>query len=621
MIDDDLRRLLDNLPSADLFSFLPNPQSTVYCGFGVLAEKTPRHLSTLEIDQLKSQGNWAEDWQTILVSPDFIPDFIHHNIFSGSNYLERLDGSRLELPNGNYLLSGIFNSSLQNAEIAATSAIHRCDSIANTLICSQAICQGSTFSHDGKKSSFGNGINIKAGIETGGRELQIFVDLSLELAEFLLRHPGNKKIQENLKIWLNKYLINIEKNYTIVGPYSLVSDSSRIINSYLGAASQVQGSNLIENSCLAGNTQDPCFVTQNSIVRNSILQEGVHVEFGSIIESSMMFEHSEANQHGKVVESLVGPNSGISKGETTASFLGPFVGFHHQSLLIAAFWPQGRGNIAYGANVGSNHTSRVPDQEFWPGEGMFFGLGCTVKYPSNFSKAPYTILAAGVTTLPQRVEYPFSLINEPIAYYLEVPPGYNNLIPAWGLSENLYSLYRNEGKYKARNKAKRNTFDLNLFRDDILEMMKQAIKKLESPRERKTVYLPSDINGIGKNMLTDENRLKALEAYQFFITLSQYRKEARLVQALERSAKLDEIKTNDRQKYHKNLTALSKMLPLLVQKVELSRDRDYERGKTIMDDYALTHYSTDKDPFVLQTRNEINDELEQLFKSLRVLES
>jgi hypothetical protein len=81
-------------------------------------------------------------------------------------------------------------------------------------------------------------------------------------------------------------------------------------------------------------------------------------------------------------------------------------------MLIAALWPEGKGNIAAGANVGSNHTSRAPDQEFWPGEGLYVGLGVNIKYPADFTQAPYTIIATGVSTLPQKVAFPFSLINK-----------------------------------------------------------------------------------------------------------------------------------------------------------------------------------------------------------------
>src|SRR5947207_10027121 len=119
----------------------------------------------------------------------------------------------------------------------------------------------------------------------------------------------------------------------------------------------------------------------------------------AVVDRSVLTEHSHAERHGKVTASIIGPNSGVGGGEVTSSLVGPFVGFHHQALLIAALWPEGKGNVAYGANAGSNHTSRAPDQEFRPGEGAFLGLGVNIKFPADFSQAPYTVLAPGITTL------------------------------------------------------------------------------------------------------------------------------------------------------------------------------------------------------------------------------
>src|SRR3712207_7220929 len=48
------------------------------------------------------------------------------------------------------------------------------------------------------------------------------------------------------------------------------------------------------------------------------------------------------------------------------------------------------------AKAGSNHTSRAPDQEFRPGEGLFLGLGVNIKFPSDFRGSPYSVIACGV---------------------------------------------------------------------------------------------------------------------------------------------------------------------------------------------------------------------------------
>jgi hypothetical protein len=140
----------------------------------------------------------------------------------------------------------------------------------------------------------------------------------------------------------------------------------------------------------------------------------------------------------------------VAEGELTASLFGPFVGFHHQSLLIAALWPSGRGNVGYGANIGSNHTGKAPDQEVRPGEGTFFGLATSIKFPFNMAKSPYSIIASGVTCMPQKLEMPFSLINSPSENITGLSNSINEIIPAWMLTNCMYALLRNESKFKSR---------------------------------------------------------------------------------------------------------------------------------------------------------------------------
>ena len=148
-----------------------------------------------------------------------------------------------------------------------------------------------------------------------------------------------------------------------------------------------------------------------AIVRHSLLQWGAVAEDGAYVERSLLAEASTVTRKGNrdgLGRSV--PTPGSAEGEVSASVVGPFVGFNHHALLVSACWPEGRGNVGYGANVGSNHTGRAPDQEIHPGEGTFFGLGVNVKMPANFSEAPYTIIATGVDTGPQRLRFPFSLM-------------------------------------------------------------------------------------------------------------------------------------------------------------------------------------------------------------------
>ncbi|MBN2587105.1 MAG: DUF4954 family protein, partial [Candidatus Fermentibacteraceae bacterium] len=260
-------------------------------------------------------------------------------------------------------------------------------------------------------------------------------------------------------------------------------------------------------------------ITDGALVRDSILKWGARADSMAVVERSVVDEASTVEKHGKLTSSFLGPNSVLGAGEVTASLAGPFTACHHQSLLIAARWPEGRGNIGYGANVGSNHTSRLPDQEIRPGEGMFFGLACSVKFPADYSRAPYSIIATGVTTLPQRVEFPFSLICDPFVRAEGVPPAYNQILPAWVLSDNMFAVLRNDRKFRERNSATHwQQENRPAVRKETVELMERAVHLLEV-EETRDVYLERHIPGLGKNFMTEEHRQKALESYGFHMGL------------------------------------------------------------------------------------------------------
>ena len=87
------------------------------------------------------------------------------------------------------------------------------------------------------------------------------------------------------------------------------------------------------------------------------------------------------------------------------------------------------------SGVNSNHTSKAPDQEIRPGEGVFFGLGTCIKFPANYQKAAYSVIATGVCALPQKVEFPFALINTPGESITGLSPAINEISPGWLLSD------------------------------------------------------------------------------------------------------------------------------------------------------------------------------------------
>jgi hypothetical protein len=358
----------------------------------------------------------------------------------------------------------------------------------------------------------------------------------------------------------------------------VVEDSILLQDAVIDGAASVRGSILLPG---AG-------VRDGAVVRSGVLQWNAVADSMSFVDRSMVGECSVVESHGKLTSSFLGADSVLGGGEITASLTGPFTGMHHQSLLIAASWPGGKGNVGYGANVGSNHTSRLPDQEVRPGAGLFFGLGTSVKFPSDLSGSPYSVLATGITTLPQKVEFPFSLITAPHTRPQGVPEGWNRLLPGWMLYANLYAVLRNQWKYRARRRSVHTPVETDVFTPGVLRMVERALRRLESCGD--------PVPGAGKNFILPEDRLTGINAYRkcirFFVLLDLLGKGG--------------MATGE----------AGELLDLALQvrdSVLSSREKDWSRGSAIIPDYGEIHPAVGQDPFI----NELNTRITALEERLR----
>jgi hypothetical protein len=608
-----------------------------------LGNDSVRSLSPAEIQQLEQLGNRAEDWRRVRVAEPFDPSRVRHCEFYGDVTLGRFS-RRVALSPGLEVPSGLVRSTVADCVIGHDALVRNVGLLARMVLapetivsdCGSISCQGPT--------SFGNGQELPIAIETGGREVAIFAEIDVEIARSVAVARSQRQRLEEYASAIADYARRCKSSRGIVERGASIRHTPVVRNVYLGPGAHVEAATALEECTILSSADEPVHIQSGAFVRRSLVQWGCHVETMAIVDSSVLTEHSHVERHGKVTASILGPNTGVAEGEVTASLLGPFVGFHHQALLIAALWPEGKGNVGYGANVGSNHTSKAPDQEFWPGEGTFFGLGVNIKYPADLTRSPYSIVASGVTTLPQKVSFPFSLINNPAAPYDRVSPAYNEIAPAWLLTDNMFALKRNEGKYKARNKAKRTAFDFDVFRPEIIDLMIDAGRRLRSVHRVLEVYTDRDIEGLGKNYMLESRRKPAIEAYDFYVQyyallgllakLRGVREPADIAAAREVLA----VPSDDSRWEHQRhilydggsnadvvdrLVQLRAMLERVARDVEQSKAKDDERGSRIIDDYADVHTLAARDKFVQQTWTETRrtqheiDELVALLQSHR----
>jgi len=291
-------------------------------------------------------------------------------------------------------------------------------------------------------------------------------------------------------------------------------------------------------------------------LENLHLGDFASIENGAIVQDSIVENNSVVTDNAIVKSSFIGAFSHIGEAEISNSLLGPLMQVHHHSLLISALWAEGRGNVGYGANVGSNHTGRMPDQEITPGLGQFFGLGCSIKFPANFTEAPFTMIATGVICEPQRLKFPFSLIKKG-----ELSGVSNEIIPGWVYSKNIYGVLRSIYKWDKRSGASNN---LNLlFSKNIADSVIYACKALrEFLQDKNTLPLKiteDELPWIGSNYIKTENVERIVESYEMYM--------------------------EDYNFYQKN----KKLSPYMVSRAQENLKRDEIRGQKIFDDYMDFH--------------------------------
>ena len=566
-----------------------------------------RDLTREEIAVMEDRGCRANDWALVQVARDFDCFRVRRTHFQGRCVLGRFSGEVEVLP-GVAMPTGVYDCTLIGCQIGNDCLVESVRIATNLIVEREAVvvdvgsitCSGA--------ATFGCGQLLPLACETGGREVPLWAECTIDGLALAARSRGDTAGQAALKAAVDAYKSAVTSPVGWVRRNARIRHTKRISDAYIGVGAVVDNALDLANVAVLSSLDEVTEIRGGGSVTEAVLQWGVKVTGSAIVRRSVMIEHSAADEHAAIEGSAIGPNTTIAKGEVTATLLGPFVGFHHQSLLIAALWPEGKGNVAYGAMVGSNHTGRAPDQEIWPGEGTFFGLGSSIRFPADFSEAPYTVVGIGTNTLAQRVRFPFSLITVPTEA-LEgsgerIPRAYNEIVPAWGLWANAYGLVRTELKFKARDRARRQQIDYKVMRPQIMALVREAHDRLAAVTTRKDAYLETDIDGLGKNFLREDMRKKAVEVYAQALT----RYALRLL-LNEREGHLNipgsaEIAHDLADRFIPGLGFAQRMARLVeierenARLVEDSKQKDDERGGRIIPGYADAHTPAANDAVV-----------------------
>lgn len=561
-----------------------------------------RALTTEEIEILEKNGNRSESWSKVMVESDFDASRIHRSTFMGEVFLPRFFGTLL-LPGDVSFPTGIYDSLVHNC-IIENALVHRVSMLSNELIRCGAVVQNVGSLVSSGKINYMVGATMHVGNEMGGRALFVFPELTTELVDLQLFHKADADVTAAFAEQLNAFREDTALSFGIVGKGAVVSNTNIIRNSWIGAHARIEGATKIRNSVVMSSLEESTHVYDSVILENSNVQMGVKIHTGAEVQGSVLMTRAKVCCKAIVKSSIIAPCCHIEEGEVNSSYMGPMTQMHHHSLLIAALWPEGCGNLGYGANVGSNHTGRMPDQEVMPGQAMFFGLGVNIKFPANYRESPFTLIATGVTTMPQRLKFPFSLVRPGDPQLNGVPARLNEIVPGWNYACNAYALDRNAYKYSVRGKGVVPTNFFSIFNPETVRCVYDAYCRLQVATIR-DVYTKEHIDGLGENFLRERVRQQSLHTYSEY--LERYVLESIITLVVNDTSlqtqpvkELRRLVTVESNKDVVRVVPLPETFEELVkryrqlekdwfERVSHGLDKDNERGRKIFDDYDDAH--------------------------------
>ncbi|MGN0006782.1 MAG: DUF4954 family protein [Alistipes sp.] len=427
-----------------------------------------RKLTAAEIGTLETLGNRADDWSRIAVAPDFYPTQLHN---------VRLEG---DVRIGSHAV--IENSRVANYSIGAHTLVRD----VTALECRH-------------RSAFGNGTEVEAVNECGGRTIRIFDRISAQYAYIVAMYRHRTATIERLNGFAAEYA---ERNYSTTGR---IGEGCRIVGARfvrevaIGNNVTIEGASLLEN----GTLLDGAHAGIDVKARDFIAVEDSTIDTGATCHRCFIGEKAIVANGFTAENSLFFSGSHCENGEAVAVFAGPFTVSHHKSsLLISGLFS------FFNAGSGTNQSNHL-----FKGGAVHQAVhlrGC--KFASNaYVMAP--AIEGAYTMIMGRHHHHHDTSAMPFSYLIENDDR-SLLMPALNLRS--YGTARDIVKWQQRDKRtlRRDVIDFAEYNPYIAERVLRAIAILRNLHDG---HPDDDVYRYNNTLIRRSSLIYGLKLYEKYI--------------------------------------------------------------------------------------------------------
>jgi hypothetical protein len=464
-------------------AFLPEGKDEYWLRFEQNPRQDFRHLTGQEVDQLVRNGNSSDCWDKVLVSDPFNSSLVRNSSFFGLVRIGKLEAQCLEFHDLR-LTVGVYNSMIISSDLGDNVAMHNVGYLSHYIIGNESLLFNIEEMETSYRAKFGNGM-LKDGEdpsqrvwleicnENGGRKVVPFNGMLTSDAWIWSKYRDDKKLMDRLLEVTETQFTRERGYYGTIGRQSVIKNTKSIKDVSVGEATYIKGANKLKNVTINSSFESHTQVGEGVELVNGIVGYGCKVFYGVKAVRFMLGNNASLKYGARLINSILGENSTISCCEVLHSLIYPSHEQHHNNSFLIAGTILGQSNIAAGATLGSNHTSRANDGEMLAGRGFWAGLSTSIKHNSKF--ATFILLAKADYKHSMNIPFPFSLVSDNDKLdRLEI-------LPAYWWRHNMYALERNTWKFKHRDARKviGQSFEYNYLAPDSVGEILEGLRLLE----------------------------------------------------------------------------------------------------------------------------------------------
>jgi NDP-sugar pyrophosphorylase family protein len=293
-----------------------------------------RPLTSEEIEVLKSNDCWAEDWTSVNVAEDFKPNFMHRVMLYGEVNIGAFN-KNVEVSQGFVKHAGINNATLRNVTIGDDCLIENVGNfINNYTIGDDCYISNISTMETTEGATYGEGNLVSVLNEVGEGNVILFSDLNSQLAAFMVKHFSDKDLKEKIRQLIKTDIDNKMPERGQIGNNVKIVNTKEITNCIINDFCEVNGAARLSDCTLLGSAHGNVYIGTGVIAENSIIAEGASVINSVKIQDCYVGEACQLSNGFTASTSIFFANSYMSNGEACAAFCGPFTASHHKSSLL-----------------------------------------------------------------------------------------------------------------------------------------------------------------------------------------------------------------------------------------------------------------------------------------------